>query len=69
MKHALNIRVTRNQRTNGGVVTCRERTVRERVLRRLLGAPMRLTVIVPGGTVEEIGIREQTGTAAAKGGC
>ena len=57
MKHALRIRVSRD-RENGGVVTCRQKTVRERMLRFLLGSPTRLTVIVPGDTVDEVGIQE-----------
>ena len=57
MKHALRIKVSRDK-VNGGVVTCRQLTVRERLLRFLLGSPTRLTVIVPGDTVEELDIKE-----------
>ena len=57
MKHALRIKVSKD-RANGGLVTCRQLTVRERLLRFLLGTPTRLTVIVPGDTVDEVGIQE-----------
>ena len=57
MTHKLNIRVTR-QPVNGGIVACRNISVRERLLRYLLGDKQRLAVIVPGGTVHELGICE-----------
>ena len=57
MKHALKIKVSKGNE-NGGVVAIRQKTVREKLLRFLFGVPMRLTVIVPGDTVEEVGIRE-----------
>ena len=57
MKHTLRIRVSKDK-VNGGVVTCRQLTVRERLLRFLLGSPTRLTVIVPGDSVDEVGIQE-----------
>ena len=57
MKHALRIKVSKD-RANGGLVTCRQLTVRERLLRFLLGTPTRLTVIVPGDTVDEVRIQE-----------
>lgn len=57
MKHTLQIRVSRAP-VNGGVVSCRKVSVRERFLRFLLGDKQRLTVIVPGQTVEEVSIRE-----------
>ena len=57
MTHKLNIRVTR-QPVNGVIVACRNISVRERLLRYLLGDKQRLAVIVPGGTVQELGICE-----------
>jgi hypothetical protein len=64
MRHALRIKVTRG-RANGGLVTCRQLTVRERFLRRLLGSPTKLTVIVPGDSVDEVGIAEIPDAAEA----
>lgn len=42
----------------GGIVNVRNVTVRERILRLLLGDPQKLTIIVPGNTVETVAIRE-----------
>lgn len=60
MRHALNIRVSK-QRANGGVLACRQLTVRERLLRFLLGNPVKLTVLVPGDSVDEVAIEEVGG--------
>ena len=57
MKHALNITVSK-ERQNSGIMACRQLTVRERLLRFLLGAPVKLTVIVPGDSVDEVAIFE-----------
>ena len=57
MKHELQISVTRKP-VNGGIVSCRQGSVRERFLRFLLGDKTKLTVIVPGDSVEELAIRE-----------
>ena len=57
MTHAINIRVSK-EKLNGGLLTCRSKTVRERLLRFLLGKPMKLTIIVPGDSVKEVGISE-----------
>ncbi|WP_329886454.1 hypothetical protein [Pseudoramibacter faecis] len=63
MKHTLTIGVSK-ENANRGELTCRRRTVREKILRKLLGDPIRLTVLVPGETVEEVAIREVTGGKA-----
>ena len=55
MTHAINIRVSR-EKLNGGLLTCRSKTVGERLLRFLLGNPIKLTIIVPGDSVKEVGI-------------
>lgn len=57
MRHALNIKVSKD-RVNGGVVACRQVTLREKLLRCLLGSPVKLTVIVPGDSVDEVAIQE-----------
>ena len=54
MEHALKISVS-NKPVN---VACRRVTVRERLLRFLLGRPVRLTVLVPGDSVDEVAISE-----------
>lgn len=58
MKHALNITVSKERKTNG-IMACRQLTVRERLLRFLLGNPAKLTVIVPGDSVDEVSIFEK----------
>ena len=51
MNHTLNIKVSK-ERLSGGIMACRRLTVRERLLRILLGSPVKLTVIVPGDSVD-----------------
>ena len=53
----LGIRISK-QKINGGILTCRRVTVREKLLRLLLGTPIKLTVLVPGDTVSEVTINE-----------
>ena len=53
----LGIRISK-QKSNGGVLSCRRVTVREKLLRFLLGTPIKLTVLVPGDTVSEVTINE-----------
>lgn len=57
MKHSLHIKVTKS-RDNGGIVACRQTTVREKLLRFLLGNPIKLTVLVPGDSVDEVAISD-----------
>ncbi|MBO6290740.1 MAG: hypothetical protein J6N51_00555 [Selenomonas sp.] len=55
MNHALNIKVSK-ERMNRGIMACRQLTLRERLLRFLLGSPVRLTIVVPGDSVDEVAI-------------
>ena len=57
MKHRLKISVSRKPRSDG-VVTCRNVSIRERLLRLLLGKRHKVTVLIPGDNVEEIAISE-----------
>ncbi len=57
MKHTLKISVSRDSPDNG-IVNCRHVTIREKLLRLLLGDKRRLTVIVPGNSVESLSINE-----------
>ncbi len=57
MKHTLKISVSRDSPDNG-IVSCRHVTIREKLLRFLLGDRQRLTVIVPGDSVESRSINE-----------
>ena len=60
MKHNLQIRVSKTPK-NGGIVSCRSISVRERLLRFLLGNPTKLTIVGPGDSVESLLINEVTG--------
>ena len=57
MRHTLQISVLRKP-VNGGAVSVRRVSIRERLMRFLFGDTVRLTVIVPGNSVEELSIRE-----------
>jgi len=57
MTHNLKIRVSKDK-CNGGVLACRQVTIREKLLRFLLGNPVKLTVLVPGDSVDEVAIEE-----------
>jgi len=57
MKHILQISVSKKP-VNRGIVACRTVTVRERLMRFLFGKPQKLTVIVPGDSVQELSIKE-----------
>ena len=54
MEHTLRISVSKEP-ADGGIVSCRNVSVRERLVRFLLGEKRRLTIIVPGGSVLEGG--------------
>lgn len=64
MTHSLKISISKKTVT-GGLINVRNVTVREKVLRWLLGAPQKMTIIVPGNSVESVSIAEtvQGGTA------
>jgi len=57
MKHNLQISVSKHSQS-GGIVTCRNVNIRERFLRFFLGDMQKLTIIVPGDTVQELSICE-----------
>ncbi len=63
MKHKLKISVSQEPQT-GGIVTCRNVTVREKLLRFIFGENRRVTVLIPGDSVGEIAICD-----TGKGGC
>ena len=57
MKKALSIKVSKD-RVNGGLVTIRQTTIRDRLLKHLFGCPTKIAVIVPGDSISEVGIAE-----------
>ena len=57
MKHNLKISVSKRPQTSG-VVTCRNISIRERFLRFMFGSKQRVTILIPGDSVEEVAIYE-----------
>lgn len=57
MRHNLKISVSKSPQT-GGVVTCRSVGIRERFLRFLFGSQQRVTILIPGDSVDEVAICE-----------
>ena len=60
MEHNLKIGVSKKPKY-GGIVSCRTVSVRERILRFLLGSPTKLTIVVPGDSVSSLSINEVAG--------
>ncbi len=60
MKHSLKISVSKEP-LQGGLVSYRHVTLRERLLRCLMGERKWLTVIVPGNSVKTLSIVEEGG--------
>ncbi len=57
MKHNLKISVSKHPKADG-ILACRTVGVRERLLRFLFGEKRKITILVPGDTVEEVAICE-----------
>lgn len=66
MKHNLKISVSKVPQTRG-VVTCRSVNVREKFLRFLFGRKQKVTILIPGDSVEEVSISEVAGGGARIG--
>ena len=64
MKQNLSIRFAKKPQPSG-ILSVRNITLRERIVRLLLGTPQKLTIIVPGNSVESVDIHEVT----EGGGC
>jgi len=57
MKHKLNISVSKENQDNG-IVATKKRSIREKLLTKLLGEKKKVMVIVPGESVVSITITE-----------
>ena len=57
MGHHLKISVSKKPQTDGAF-SCRDVTLRDRMLRFLLGDKRRIMILVPGESVEEVSICE-----------
>lgn len=55
MKHKMKISVSK-QPPEDGVVSVKRVTIRERFFRKLFGNPKRVTILVPGDTVQDVTI-------------
>ena len=55
IEHNLKISVSKKPKSDG-ILSCRSISVRERILRFLLGRKQKLTILVPGDSVEEVAI-------------
>ena len=60
MKQKLKVSVSKSPQISG-VVTCRSRSVRERVLALLFGDKRRITILIPGDCVREVAICDAEG--------
>lgn len=57
MKHNLKICLAREP-VSSGIVCCKTISLRERMLRRLFGDMRRVTIIVPGDSVQALSVQE-----------
>jgi aspartate carbamoyltransferase regulatory subunit len=57
MKHQVQVSVSKSP-SDGGIIACRVIPIKNRFLRKLIGDVDRMTVIIPGDTVNDITIRE-----------
>lgn len=57
MKHNLNISVSKKPPA-GGIIQCRNVSLREKLLTRLLGRREEVMILVPGNSVESVCITE-----------
>lgn len=60
MKHKLRISVSKNAQTSG-IASVRNVTIREKFLRFLFGDKRRMTILIPGDSVDEVAICQRGG--------
>lgn len=58
MKHNLRISVS-DKPQKSGMVSCRDITFREKILRMLFGKKQKLMILVPGDAIEELEITKK----------
>ena len=64
MKHNLTISVSKDPR-KGGIVQCKNISIREKLLTKLLGRKQKIMILIPGNSVSTVSITEvQEGGAA-----
>jgi len=57
MKHHLKISISEKPQSEG-IVRCRSVTMRERIIRSLLGEKLKLMILIPGNSVKSLDIKE-----------
>lgn len=57
MKHTMTVSIDKDG-THDGIVSCKEVSLRERLLRKILGKKEQVTILVPGRSVETVAITE-----------
>lgn len=66
MKHKLKISVA-NESPKGGIVTCKKKKVKRGLFKRFFGIdPDKVTIIIPGDSVQDVTIQEVAETGGAK---
>lgn len=65
MKHNLTISVSKKPKP-GGIVACRTVTIREKLMKLFLGDLQKVTILVPGDSVDEVAIKEVMGGEAVE---
>lgn len=57
MKHNLTISVSKDPR-KGGIVQCKNISIREKLLTKLLGRKQKIMILIPGNSVSTVSITE-----------
>ena len=57
MRHNLSISVSKEAK-DSGIVACKSITLREKLLTKLMGSKQKVTVLIPGSTVDTVSITE-----------
>lgn len=66
MKHTLKIKVSKEP-VDGGVVSCRTISMREKLLCKLFGCKRTITILIHGDSVESVSIGEISEGGAVNG--
>ena len=59
-QHSLKLHIARHIPDDPGIVAIKNVTLRERLMRLLLGTPRKVMILVPGDSVKQIDITENT---------
>ncbi len=66
MTHRVKISVA-NESPKGGIVACKKRTMKRSLFKRLFGInPDKVTIIIPGDSVQDVTIQQVAETGGAK---